>query len=133
MNGSLKKNEGARDVSEYSYHLAERIETLESNMRIYIAWSSIILLLGLAATFFFFKWMPSDQNRTQITDLLKLGPAFISAGIISFPMKDFLSCRIKIKSCRGLKHSFDKCTDGSPDSTLVDAFTELMKSYVKGD
>src|SRR5262245_18016084 len=124
MSRKQQNKEEIKDVSGYSAQLANRIDVLQSNVWRYVILTTVVLLFGVIVTIWGF--IDSSLN-TKIPDFIKLGPLFISSAIISFPMKDLLTYRVKISGCKTLKSYFDRCAVSSPDPTYIELFKEIMK------
>ena len=90
-----------------------------------------LFLLGSGATIICFQLDTALTNR--IPDFVKLGPAFVSAGVLAFPWKSVLASRARIACYVDLKDCFDHCNGGVPDEACVDIATEAMKAILKVD
>jgi hypothetical protein len=125
MNRKQQNKEEIKYLKAYSAQLADRIGVLRSNVWGYVILTTVVLLLGVIVTIY--GYIDSSLS-TKLPGFIKLGPLFISSAIISFPMKDILTYRVKIQTCKSLKSYFDSCGVSSPDQTSI----ELYKIIIGG-
>jgi hypothetical protein len=103
--------------------LKVQIQTQRGNMRLSLAFSVALLLLGILVTLWFLLRPGSDK---AYPDLMKLGPMFITSAVAAVPLKAFLSYRTRIATYVFLLGS---CSD--PDPAVSQMVMEAMKNLLK--
>src|SRR5262245_29942024 len=98
--------------------LQGQIETQKGNMRISLAFSLALLLLGILLTAWFLR--AAGPAISSYPDLMKIGPLLITSTVAALPLKAFLSYRtentlLRSAKLRPLDYPATGC--GTPRST----------------
>ena len=105
--------------------LETQIKTQRGNMRISLAFSIALLLVGVLLTI----WCLRSPNTQSINDLMKFGPIFVTASITAVPLKAFLCYRTRLSLYCVL---LGQCgPDSSPDTDVSQLILEAMKCVLK--
>ena len=113
---------------DYSEQFAEQLKAQRGNLWISLVFTLIVMSIGMVATVHLFR-------TSAATEYLKLGPMVLSSISLPFPLRMYLTYRIRAPIYRRLKRRFEDAakTGSEPDPDMVDEARNALKALHKLD
>jgi len=105
--------------------LQGQIQTQKGNMRISLAFSVGLFLLGILVTLWF---LGAGNDIKGFPDLMKLGPMLVTSAVAALPLKAFLNYRTRIAT-----YVFLLGCNSDADPAAAQVLVEAMKNLLKVD
>ena len=113
---------------DYSEQFDEQLKAQRGNLWISSIFTLIVLSIGLVATVHLFR-------TSAATEYLKLGPMALSSISLPFPLRMYLTYRIRAPIYRRLKRRFEEAAENGsePDPDMLDEARNALKALHKLD
>lgn len=114
----------------YSAEFEKQITTQRTNLWIAGGFALVVLLASLVTTWYLFR---TGSSSGVLFEYMKLGPVAISSLALPFPLRMYMSYRVRIPIYKGYKHLFDEATASgtSVESSLVEDARAALKALHK--
>jgi hypothetical protein len=101
--------------------LQDQIQKQRGNMRISLAFSVALLMIGVLLTI----WSVSSERTAGFSEIMKIGPMLITSAVAALPLKAFLSYRMRIAAYDCLL----RCPESDPTAAplIATAIQNILK------
>jgi hypothetical protein len=116
----------------FSAEFNKQITTQRVNLWIAGGFTLVVLLASLFVTWYLFR---TGSSSGVLFEYMKLGPVAISSLALPFPLRMYLSYRVRIPIYRGYRHLFDEAAarGTSVEPSLVEDARAALKALYKID